>query len=64
MAQVSLSNSPAMLVKDVPFKVIQGHNRKRVYGFLLDVNSNLRRLTHHLRDTGDFQFEPFLDTSL
>ena len=25
MAQVSLSNSPAMQVKDVPFKVIQGH---------------------------------------
>ena len=25
MAQVSLKNSPAMQLKDVPFKIIQGH---------------------------------------
>ena len=41
-------------------KVIsQGHNRKRVYGFLLDVNSYLRRRTHHLRDTGVFSLNHF-----
>ena len=63
MAQVSLRNSPAMQLKDVPFKVIcQGHNRKRVYELLLAVNSNRRRRTHRLRDTRDFQFEPFLVT--
>ena len=63
MAQVSLSIAQRCNLKmylSRSSKVIcQGHNRKRVYEFLLAVNSNRRRRTHRLRDTRNFQFEPF-----
>ena len=37
--------------------ICQGHIQKRVYEFLLAVNISNRR--RRLRDTRDFQFEPF-----
>jgi len=47
-----------MNVPDTPFKVTQGHdfgtNRKRVYDFLLDRNSNLGPILHRFRDIAGF----------
>ena len=59
----SLTAIPPKQVKDAPFKVIRGHlsrsQSKARIRVLLAVNSNRRRRTHRLRDTRDFQFEPF-----